>query len=46
MNAELRTLELDDTNFKKILEEKIRRVEEDRLAAIASKNNEIQRISE
>ena len=37
--AELRNTELDDANTKKVLEDKVKRLEEERLNLLASKNS-------
>lgn len=42
----MKGLEIDNKNEKKILEERIKRLEEDRLGVASTKNTEIQRISE
>ena len=44
--AELRNNELDGSNIRKVLEEKVKRLEEDRLSIISTKNAEIQRLAE
>jgi len=44
--AELRNYEIEDAGLKKVLEEKVKRLEEERLSLISSKNAEIQRLAE
>lgn len=44
--ADLKNSEIEDSNLKKMLEEKIKRLEDERLNLISTKNQEIQKLAE
>jgi hypothetical protein len=44
--SETKLIELDGQNTKRVFEEKIKKIEEERLVVLSQKNIEIQRITE